>query len=853
MRTRCGPSFLLLGALLLLGPALPAQGEISDFGPNRCTSGKAGSLGKAAAALLRCHAKAAKQGLPADAACLDKVSDKLTGGEVPERGAFGKLERKGDCATEGDAAAFDASLTDLARQVDGMIATGSGGRCDSARLGCAGKYLGAALKCYSRAARGSGAASCLAGPAADLAQCEAKAEAKGDCSADVSADDVRTLGEERLQGWLCGLDSGAGPGCTSGNKLEEFLPAGSLGLQGVDPAGFNSVSAPLRFVLLGARFSALPEDTTLSVNGDPVDPTSLVYQPHEIRAEFVLVDGKNEISFSAVDEFGRPLYLQAVLWAGGQQLEVLLVDENDRPVKGKALVRAALADDQSVVASARARKGRALFENVPASTVLFEAKTRGLYGLVGAIGTQGVAQMRMSGLLPPSAVDNNDFALGLDGWSVDGANVAITPHEEVAGLVARGPANNDLSLGTSGEGEQAVARSFDTEPGTSSVRVRYRFVTSEVPGGYFGSQYNDYFRVSIRSRAGGQAGESNTMNGLGLAAFDANGATEWRDQTLNVDPAGDTIQVDVAVANVADGEFDSQVVVDFVEEVKDQVRPQLAWDRTNGGLRLTFEVVDGALEEETSIEVFFATGTGYANRTGAALFTHVVAAGTPQGQHGPVQIDGQILTGDAAGTTHFLAAASETSVGAVADVQIAYGANANAAVVSAGMLTVVRESLRVAGQANATINSTARSPADQARAMFNNLVNPGTDGVLTLEEVTSNVNVQKNGNGTGDFTGYGAAGDAVIDVFVAEIADLTAAEILADATAIKTTMEGEIDAQGPTSVSKHCSDPALISVVDVGAAAFSATNGLLFVAEAESRVTNFLDERGSNGCYHLEL
>ena len=56
------------------------------------------------------------------------------------------------------------------------------------------------------------------------------------------------------------------------------------------------------------------------------------------------------------------------------------------------------------------------------------------------------------------------------------------------------------------------------------------------------------------------------MNGLGLGSFDANGATAWREVTLPTHVDGDTVQVDVAVANVADGLFDSQVMVDFVEE-----------------------------------------------------------------------------------------------------------------------------------------------------------------------------------------------------------------------------------------------------------------------------------------------
>lgn len=98
------------------------------------------------------------------------------------------------------------------------------------------------------------------------------------------------------------------------------------------------------------------------------------------------------------------------------------------------------------------------------------------------------------------------------------------------------------------------------------IKVRYRFVTSEVPGGYFGTRYNDYFSVSIRSQGGsGNITESNSMNGLGLGAFDASGATAWRDATLNVSE-NDVVQVDITVANVADGLLDSHVIVDFIEE-----------------------------------------------------------------------------------------------------------------------------------------------------------------------------------------------------------------------------------------------------------------------------------------------
>lgn len=86
--------------------------------------------------------------------------------------------------------------------------------------------------------------------------------------------------------------------------------------------------------------------------------------------------------------------------------------------------------------------------------------------------------------------------------------------------------------------------------------------------------YNDYFSVAIRAKnSGEQKLEANSMNGLGRAAFDDAGSTSWREAVLALDASffgfgsPDTVQVDLAVANVGDNILDSQVYVDFVEEI----------------------------------------------------------------------------------------------------------------------------------------------------------------------------------------------------------------------------------------------------------------------------------------------
>jgi hypothetical protein len=399
--------------------------------------------------------------------------------------------------------------------------------------------------------------------------------------------------------------------------------------------------------------------------------------------------------------------------------------------------------------------------------------------------------------------------------------------------------DNDLRLTTYGIGEQSTSRTFQTDPDVIGVLLRYRFRTREVPAGYFGRRFNDYFRVSLRSQnAGGVVLEVSSMNALGEAAFDSEGSTAWRDVTLPLDIDGDVIQVDVGVANVFDGLIDSEIIIDFIEEIRVRVVPTLTWNSTQGGVDVRYSVQGAKLPESRDVAVSFGNGPGYGNRIGGAFFTHSVPEGTEVGQYGPERIAGNALTNDPVGTTHLIASTTLDSVGPLPDVHIAFGPNANAGVVSAPMLDVVKDGLRAAGQSTGTIMSTARTPADQARAMFNNLINPANP-------IAVNVANQLNH--------YFPPGDAVINEFVAQTQDMTPQQIQQNAMNIRDAMEQEILDQGPENVSQHCADPSEVSVVDVSAAAFNANNAPLFVAAVQGRVTKFIDERVSNGCFHLEL
>jgi hypothetical protein len=355
------------------------------------------------------------------------------------------------------------------------------------------------------------------------------------------------------------------------NPLDEFLPAGALTLSGVSPTGFNPPDAQLTFNLSGARFwQVTPTDTVLTVNDQVVPDTNVTVTAGSITVTAALTSGRNAVHLASVDDVGRPLYFNSTIWAGTNPFRVSLTNQDGTPFLEEANVKISLVDDQAVHAEVTTDTGVADFVNVPASTVLIQATASGnRMGAIGVTGNVGTVTVALLGFDAPSTVDNNDFSQGNAGWNVGSAAVQIVPHQEEAGptpdaLVTARPApppanagerqrrheefahrlaeasrtatvttaivDNDLQLVTAGEGEQSISRTFLTDPDVSAVRLRYRFVTSEVPGGYFGSQFNDYFRVSMRSQTGGgSAVEANSMNGLGVGAFDGFGSTAWRD------------------------------------------------------------------------------------------------------------------------------------------------------------------------------------------------------------------------------------------------------------------------------------------------------------------------------------
>jgi hypothetical protein len=334
-----------------------------------------------------------------------------------------------------------------------------------------------------------------------------------------------------------------------------------------------------------------------------------------------LIEGKNDVYLEALSVKQAPLTFNGTIWAGNNIITVNVLDSSQEVYLGLVNVTATLGDNANVSMISSTTTGFVQFKNLPTRTILFYGRTETdkVGSTAEVAGAASEANLIVYGSGSISSVKNNDFSKGLDGWDIPIVGATIVQHSEIVGPsnplvpILKGAnerklifgdltasVNNDMELCTDGivDDSRQSFRVFEPANGTTLVLVRYRFVTVEIPKNFFGSIFNDFFRITLRSMSKGSVvTEAATMNGLGEAAFDPDtGSTTWRNTWIPLDPKGDRVSVDITVANVADGIYDSCVYVDFVEEWKCENGEQVEMlfsdssaDTLDAGIRLKHE------------------------------------------------------------------------------------------------------------------------------------------------------------------------------------------------------------------------------------------------------------------------
>lgn len=151
----------------------------------------------------------------------------------------------------------------------------------------------------------------------------------------------------------------------------------------------------------------------------------------------------------------------------------------------------------------------------------------------------------------------------------------------------------------------------------------------------------------------------------------------------------------------------------------------------------------------------------------------------------------------------------------------------DAAKVSTYSRKVIEDIMRKSGVSMITVTSTARTPNEQARIMYENIERYGVAHQKKL---------------------YGSYGDQVINVYIfLKPKGKSQAEIVSAMTAKILTV-------GPARVSRHVGDPSKINVIDIAPSSINLALRRRFevAVSGDSRVSKFLSPPG-DPAYHIEI
>lgn len=263
----------------------------------------------------------------------------------------------------------------------------------------------------------------------------------------------------------------------------------------------------------------------------------------------------------ALDSNGYPYVTGFDLLFGNIILPVTLHDKDGNPVPNALIEANSTANNGFTQRLTTDSNGQVAFINLPPVTIGLTAYTsdNGI-AVAGVYAGDGPVTMTVIPFNTPAENANYDFSSGLDGWTGSGdlfpsgqypplnsflpynpygnypppppspgdLNITILKGRHVGSpasraLAVRDGGGQDMDLrvytrntqtlqvctsptfdcGGSTDVLQTASSTFKTSPFTKVVFIRFKFITSEVPGGYFGSRFNDYFIVTIRSDVGG--------------------------------------------------------------------------------------------------------------------------------------------------------------------------------------------------------------------------------------------------------------------------------------------------------------------------------------------------------------
>ena len=357
----------------------------------------------------------------------------------------------------------------------------------------------------------------------------------------------------------------------------------------VADASLQSSRQPIRLRATGGQLSSEISQLTVYLDDSIVPTAYLDVTNNDLLISAARLEGLHKLVIYAPDTLGNAAVVDIELWDGQNDVRGYVRDDSGVPVAGAAVI-ASIGDDQRFNAAVvTGSDGSYYLRNFPARTTLVHVTgPTGNPGITSGIPGYPFSDVILRPFGVPVATPNLDFQEGTAGWAAsEGAILTLTPHVENPGPATQADVQRntppqgadpnssyeaaaltlnpyDLVLKTQGQGTRTATHIFNPLARARSVRIRYRFQTEEFPR-YYGTKFNDSFGVTLRTQGGKVALTSGTLNGMPRAAFDGSRSTAWRDLVIPLSANGESVEISLSVANVADSACQSQIVVDIVD------------------------------------------------------------------------------------------------------------------------------------------------------------------------------------------------------------------------------------------------------------------------------------------------
>lgn len=270
----------------------------------------------------------------------------------------------------------------------------------------------------------------------------------------------------------CSPTASGGP--TIPTPPNSTFPAGNstIDLDGATEHGYNKKNTPFSIKITGSTFDV--NQTIAFANFKPVAGIS-------VKPDSVSFSGFVEdyvlLSLFALDQSGSPIIKSWELHFGSVDMPILILNPDNTPAAGvhveaNATIYPGLSGSCTTDAS-----GKCLIQNLPGTTIgLVARKDDNSIAVNGLAPTTVQVTLKLLPFITPKPGASFNTDNGTAGWTGGTLNQSVKIKRDTT-----------LVVNTNGEYIlQSASNSFPASDGIKKAYIKYRFITSEVPGGFFG-------------------------------------------------------------------------------------------------------------------------------------------------------------------------------------------------------------------------------------------------------------------------------------------------------------------------------------------------------------------------------